>query len=161
MYCAKCGNPDQVAESYCRKCGVYLPDFEKSLKKTAGPEDHIKVNIVLNGLTAIVSLALAVTLYAVFLPREDTPLVIYLTAGFLTAMFAWQVQVVWRTILLRRHFRKRSRQVPDASDNESKVDPALSYETRRLLNEADPADPANITLDESRTARFGEKIPRK
>jgi hypothetical protein len=55
-------------------------------------------------MTAVVSLALAITLYVMFLDKDDTPIVIYLTAVFLTAIFFWQAQVFWRTCQLKKQF---------------------------------------------------------
>lgn len=101
MYCPKCGNPDQQPESYCRKCGLFLPDLVKK-KKEVSAEAHLKANAFLSLATAFVSLSFAIALYAVFLGREDTPLLIYLVAGFLIAITAWQVQVFIRTRMLRK-----------------------------------------------------------
>lgn len=112
MYCPNCGASGQSAESYCRNCGVFLPDFEKALAKQTTPRDHFTANTVLSVMTAVVSATLAILLYLRFLGREDTPVLIYVTAGFLTAMFFWQAQVIWRSVLLRKEFPKRDRKSP-------------------------------------------------
>lgn len=106
MFCPKCGNADQTPETYCRRCGTFLPDLDKPTKKQQTPEEHLKANFVLNLMTIVVSFSLAIALYAIFLGRNDTHWVIYLTAGFLIAIGAWQIQTLWRTILLKRHFKK-------------------------------------------------------
>ncbi|MGH9933008.1 MAG: hypothetical protein ACREA9_27805 [Pyrinomonadaceae bacterium] len=38
-------------------------------------------------MTAVVSLALVITLHVMFTGKDGTPIVIYLTIGFLTAIF--------------------------------------------------------------------------
>lgn len=114
MFCPKCGKGDQLAETFCRQCGNFLPDFEKSTKKRQTPEDHLKANTFLSFVTIIVSFSLAIALYSIFLPRDDTHWVIYLAAGFLIAIGAWQIQSLWRTVLLKKHFKKnRSQKIPE------------------------------------------------
>src|SRR5262245_607511 len=100
MFCPKCGNPDQAPETYCRRCGVFLPDLSKPGKAPVRPEDHIKANAFLSALSMVTSFTLAILLYWRFLGRPDTPMVIYVTGGFLIAMGCWQVQTLWRTLLL-------------------------------------------------------------
>lgn len=106
MYCPKCGNPDQIPESYCRKCGLFLPDIEKKKKKSATVDDHLKANAFLSIATAVVGLGLAIALYSIFLGRDDTPLIIYLVAGFLLAITFWQVQVFIRTLMMRKQVKR-------------------------------------------------------
>jgi len=107
MFCPKCGNPDQQPDSYCRRCGIYLPDLSKKSRQQS-PEDHIKANLVLNSLTIIAAFTLAILLYVFVAFRDDTHPLIYVTAGFLIAIGAWHIQTLWRTILLRKHFKKKS-----------------------------------------------------
>ena len=150
MYCPNCGKPDQTPDAFCRQCGHYLPDFEKLKKKETTPEEHLKANSFLNLLTAVVSLALAVTLYVIFLGRSDTHWIIYLTAGFLTAICAWQVQTFWRTQLLKKHFRRQRelRNAPAQTNSE----PLLAVPTKELLPGADLRDvvPASVTENTTR-----------
>ncbi len=161
MFCPKCGNPEQSPETYCRQCGNYLPDFEKPGKKETSPEDHIKANAFLNLLTAITSLTLAILLYTMFLGKEDTPVIIFITAGFLTAMTAWQIQTFWRTILLRKHFKKRK---ADAANQTAEYVEPQNFEsmpTRELLNDADLSNIVPSSVTENTTRHLSEKVKRK
>jgi hypothetical protein len=83
MFCPKCGKPDQSPETYCRKCGTFLPDFDKASKKETPAEEHIKINSTFSIMTAVVSLSLAITLYVMFIGREGTQWIIFLVFGFL------------------------------------------------------------------------------
>ncbi|MCY7375831.1 MAG: hypothetical protein LH472_07645 [Pyrinomonadaceae bacterium] len=162
MFCPKCGKADQQPETYCRQCGDFLPDFSKQIIKSTTPEEHIKANTVLNFMTGIVSLTLAILLYAFFLGREDTHLIIYITAGFLTAMFAWQVQTFWRTLLLKKHFKRR--QTENSAAAVEAPNPTASFEaapTKELLNEADFSSVVPATVTEHTTKQLAEKINRK
>lgn len=133
MFCPKCGKSEQSAETFCRQCGVYLPDFDKIERRESTPAEHLKANLVLNVMTAVASLALAITLYVRFLGEEDTPFIIYLTAGFLTAMFAWQAQVFWRNLKLKKQIVP-SKRINKKAGFERELN---SAETRILLNELD------------------------
>ncbi|HMO80199.1 MAG TPA: hypothetical protein PKD24_05360 [Pyrinomonadaceae bacterium] len=101
MFCPKCGNPEQVPETYCRSCGVFLPDLDKLKKREAPLEEHIKINSFFTFSTAVVSLALAAALFVVFISKGAAPLVIYPVFGFLIAITAWQVQTYVRMRLLK------------------------------------------------------------
>jgi FlaA1/EpsC-like NDP-sugar epimerase len=109
MFCPKCGKSDQIAESYCRQCGVFLPDLSKPLKQTVPPEQHVKVNTVVSVMTIVTCFTLAILLYLFLGFREPTHPLIYLTAGLLLAMGVWHVQTLIRGLMLRKHFRKQKR----------------------------------------------------
>ncbi len=122
MYCPNCGSRNQFVNSYCRNCGGFLPDFEKLAENRITPQQHLTVNSVLGGMTAVVSAALAIALYWNFLGREDTHFLIYLTAGFLTAIFFWQVQVIWRNVILKRHLPERGA-IPSVESEPKQMNP--------------------------------------
>ncbi len=107
MYCPKCGRADQEPETFCRQCGIFLPDLSKPLKKGQTPEDHVRANIVLSSLTVVVCLTLSILLYTMLGFTPQTHPLIYVTGGMLLAISCWHVQTLWRSILLRRHFRNK------------------------------------------------------
>lgn len=141
MFCPNCGNADQTPESFCRRCGIFLPDLSKPVKGPVPPEQHLSANLVLGTMTIAASFTLAVLLLTLLAFRPDTSPLIYVTAGLLIAMGCWHVQTVWRTILLKKHFRARgpAKQVelPDPRP------------TGKLLDRADPSTfvPASVTED--------------
>jgi hypothetical protein len=137
MFCPKCGNADQLPDTFCRQCGNYLYDYDKNAKRKHTPEEHLKVNATLSLMTAIVSITLSILLFSIVFSRNDMPFTIYLTAGFLIAIFAWQVQTFWRSLLLKKHFKKQKR--PTEFSEENKAEPQVfeSKPTNPLLTEAD------------------------
>lgn len=154
MYCPKCGKSDQAPETYCRQCGVFLPDLSKPAK-TQTPADHVKANLVLNAMTVVTSFVLAIMLYTMVAFRSDTHWVIYLTAGLLIAMGCWHTQTLWRSILLKRHFNKQQRSVADVAElNSGQV------ATDKQLNEPDfdTFIPASVT---DRTTRHLEPTQKR
>ncbi|MBX7054098.1 MAG: hypothetical protein K1X36_04005 [Pyrinomonadaceae bacterium] len=141
MFCPGCGNADQIPESFCRQCGIFLPDLTKPIKGPVPPEQHLTANLVLGSMTIAVSFSLAVLL-SVFLGfRPDTNPLIYVTAGLLIAIGCWHVQTVWRTILLKKHLKTRF-------GHEELVLPG-SFQTGKLLNVAELSNavPASVTED--------------
>jgi len=148
MFCPKCGKPDQSPETFCRQCGNFLPDLEKSLKKRQTPEDHLKANTFLSLISVLVSFSLAIALYSIFLPRDDTHWVIYLTAGFLIAIGAWQIQSLWRTILLKKHFNKNRSQMLPTVETTSAPD--------KILDKADLDNIVPTSITEHTTQNLAE-----
>ncbi|MEQ1607153.1 MAG: hypothetical protein ABL999_19990 [Pyrinomonadaceae bacterium] len=139
MFCPKCGKSEQTPETYCRQCGIFLPDLSKPINKVQTPEDHVKANLILNAMTVVTCFTLAILLYTIVAFRPDTHWLIYLTAGLLIAMGCWHTQTLWRSILLKRHFNKQRR------DSEATVE--LTATTERLLNRQHFEDfvPASVT----------------
>lgn len=161
MFCPKCGKADQKIETYCRQCGTFLPDFEKS-KKPITPEAHLTANSVLSLMTAVVSLSLGIVLFSIFLPKEGTPVIIYVTAGFLLAMCAWQVQTFIRTLMLKKHFKRPQPQSvkPEIEAAETTPLDENPVPTNKLLNEADLSRAVPSSVVENTTKNL-QKVPRK
>ncbi|MEZ5347273.1 MAG: hypothetical protein R2681_17130 [Pyrinomonadaceae bacterium] len=153
MYCPNCGKPDQEIETFCRQCGSFLPDFEKAAKRKTTPEDHLKANTVMSLLTGLVSLTLAVILYSMFLGKEGTPVIIYVVAGFLTAMFGWQTQVFIRTLMLKKQLKK-------PQNVESEPELFESKPTGELLPEADLENVVPASVVENTTRDLKEHAKR-
>jgi hypothetical protein len=136
MFCPRCGKADQVQETYCRQCGLYLPDFSKPLKRESPPEEHLKANTVLSVMTIVASFTLSFFLFLVLGFRSFTHPLIYITAGILLAIGGWHVQTLIRTLMLKQQWQRR------APLNEIQSAP-----TRKLLDHADFTDaiPASVT----------------
>lgn len=149
MFCPKCGKPDQLPETYCRQCGVFLPDLEKPRKTPITPEDHVKVNLAFSVMTVLACFTFAVLLYSILAFRPDTHWLIYATAGLLTAMGFWHTQTLWRSILLKRHFRKNKRPQDLGVDGAAKA-------TDRLLDEPDLENLVPPSVVDHTTKRLSE-----
>jgi len=108
MYCLKCGKPDQTPESFCRQCGTLLPDPDKLTNTRVSPNQHLTANIVLSSMTTIISFTLAALLYYFDLGWPEGSVLTYATAGFLIAIGCWNIQTLWRSILLKKYFRENS-----------------------------------------------------
>lgn len=156
MYCPKCGAPEQRPESYCRSCGTFLPDLDKIEKKEVPAREHLKANSFLSLATAVVSLSLAMALYAVLGFRPDTHWLIYLVSGFLIAITAWQVQTLIRTRMLKSQFERLQ---PKNQDEEKAADLLRRADTSRLLNNTAPSDAIPNSVTENTTRNLGEKVP--
>ena len=145
MFCPKCGSPEQSPETFCRSCGIYLPDLDSLRSSEQPPEMHIKANAVLSIMTIVASLAVVAMLIAAFYGRE-TPVVIYPAAGLLVAISAWQIQTFWRTILLRRQLE---RDLPRWA--ESKNEHSIGGRNQPQLSEAEFENYIKVSVTERTT----------
>ena len=141
MFCPRCGKADQMAETYCRQCGLFLPDLSKPLKRESPPEEHLKANTVLSVMTIITSFVLSFLLFLILGFRSFTHPLIYVTAGILLAIGGWHIQTLIRTLMLKKQWKRRT------PLSESQPTAFKSTPTAKLLDEAEFADaiPASVT----------------
>jgi hypothetical protein len=165
MFCSNCGKSDQVLNTYCRQCGEFLPDYADKKRNFAmggnTPEEQIRVNLVLNFLSGMVSLILAILLYATFWNKPETSPIIYIVAAFLLAMCGWQFSTFRVGLKLKKTFdrRKLGDEIENSVQNDnSAFQPA---QTKDLLPEADFANFVPITVTENTTKHLSEKVSKK
>ena len=144
MFCPRCGKADQSPETYCRQCGLFLPDLSKPLKRESPPEEHLKANTVLSLMTICASFTLSFMLFLVLGFRPFTHPLIYVTAGILLAMGGWHIQTLIRTQMLMKQWKRR------APLSDIQAAPPMAFKstpTAELLDEAEFADriPASVT----------------
>jgi cytochrome c biogenesis protein CcdA len=155
MFCPKCGNADQKPETFCRKCGTFLTDFEKKSKRRNPPAEHIAANAWLSAMTIVTSFTLAALLYIVLAFRPDTHPLIYVTAGFLLAIGGWHIQAFVRTLMLRKQLKEWGR----LSNAGPAVEVPSDFAAPRSLGEPDLSAhiPASVTEVTTRNLARSEK----
>ncbi len=144
MFCPRCGKADQSPETYCRQCGLYLPDLSKPLKRESPPEEHLKANTVLSVMTIVASFTLSFLLFLILGFRSFTHPLIYVTAGLLLAIGGWHIQTLIRTLMLKKQWKRRA----PLSENQGESSRGFkSAPTAKLLDQADFTDvvPASVT----------------
>lgn len=156
MFCPKCGKAEQQPETYCRQCGVFLPDLSKPLKRESPPEENLKANTVLSLMTVICCFVLAALLYALLGFRENTPVMIYITAGFLIAMGCWHIQTFIRTRKLKKQWQRRT----PATEIETILPVSQPASTAKLLDTPDFRDAVPASVTESTTKHLNAKLRR-
>ena len=154
MFCPKCGKAEQLPESYCRQCGLFLPDLSKLDKRELPPEDHLKANAFLSGMTIITSFTLSILLFAV---EPGTHPLIYVTAGLLIGIGAWHIQSLIRTQKLKKQWKRRA----PLTESEAALpgtQPAFeSASTGKLLDQADFANTLPASVTENTTRHLAER----
>jgi hypothetical protein len=161
MYCPRCGKSEQLSETYCRQCGIFLPDLLKPGKRELPPEDHLKANTVLSVMTIVVSFTLSILLFAILGGSETHPL-IYTTAGLLIAIGAWHIQTLIRTLKLKKQWKRRT---PLADIQGAEIGTPLpgtqpvfaAVATGKLLDEANLADAVPASVTENTTRHLVER----
>jgi len=147
MFCSRCGKGDQMPETYCRQCGLYLLDFSKPQKRPSPPEEHLKANTVLSLMTIAASFTLSFLLFLILGFRSFTHPLIYVTAGILIAIGGWHIQTLIRTQMLKKQWKQK---IPLREVQAAPTETPISFKsstTGKLLDQADFTDaiPASVT----------------
>lgn len=157
MFCPRCGKAEQRPETYCRQCGIFLPDLSKPVKRERPPEEHLTANTVLNLMTIIVSFTLSILLYAFLAFRSSTHPLIYVTAGLLIAIGCWHIQTFIRTRQLKKQWKRRF-PLTETQAALNKTQPAIeSASTSKLLDQADFTDTIPASVTENTTRHLAER----
>jgi len=158
MFCPRCGKAEQVPETYCRQCGIFLPDLSKPVKRESPPEEHLKANTVLSVLTIIASFTLAILLYAILGFRSNTHPLIYVTAGLLMAIGGWHIQTFIRTRLLKKQWKRRTPLTEIEAALRETQSAIKSASTAQLVEQADFADRLPARVTENTTRHLAEEL---
>lgn len=154
MYCPRCGRAEQVPETFCRQCGLFLPDLSKPIKREIPPEEHLKANTVLNTLTIVVSFTLAILLFAIV---PDKHPLIFVTAGLLIAIGAWHIQTFIRTQKLKKQWKRRA-PLSEIEAGLPETERAFkSASTAKLLDQADFGNTVPASVTEHTTSHLAER----
>ncbi len=149
MFCPKCGSGDQTENSYCRSCGDYLFDYENMRRRGFSA----KTSLVLSFSSSIISIIMAIALYATHLGKDNVHPLIYVSAALFTVIGIWQGINVMTGLNLRKQFLKRKQ----TSDKAAAVvaEPAKNVEA---LNEANFENFVHASVTEKTTAKLRQKI---
>jgi len=156
MFCPRCGKADQVAETYCRQCGLLLPDLSKPLKRESPPEEHLKANTVLSVMTIVASFTLSFLLFLILGFRSFTHPLIYATAGILLAMGGWHIQTLIRTLMLKKQWKRRAPLSGIQAAPPETTTAFKSVPTARTLGQADFTDSIPASVTEHTTRHLAE-----
>ena len=145
-----------MQETYCRQCGLFLPDLSKPLKRESPPEEHLKANTVLSLMTICASFTLSFLLFLVLGFKGSTHPLIYVTAGILLAIGGWHIQTLIRTQMLKKQWKRRA---PLSGMHPSSPETSMAFKstpTAKLLDEADFADAIPASVTEHTTRHLAE-----
>ena len=120
MFCPNCGKADQTVDTYCRGCGEFLADLSNPFSlfsRLLGintPAKQITVNLIINLVTAGVSILLVAFLNGYFDGRaartsEAAPPIVYLVYVFLGLVAAWQFLSFVLNLKLKARFQGAGR----------------------------------------------------
>ncbi len=157
MFCPRCAKADQLPETYCRQCGLYLPDVSKALTRQSPPEEHLTANTVLSVMTIITSFTLSFLLILTLGFRSFTHPLIYVAAGILLALGGWHIQNLIRNAMLK-HWKRRD------PLSETQVETQITFKsaaTAELLEESAFTDAIPVSVTEHTTRHLAETPPRK
>jgi hypothetical protein len=158
MFCQKCGAADQSMDSYCKRCGEWLPDTthlgrRHGRLRARTPEQRNRKMRLLEILSALFALSSAGLIMGVLTGNLDKTL-LSLALNFCMVITAFQVV----NFAIGRSLQKRIKQ---ARDDVDRVNNLEQGKAAPQLNEADASlfvHPASVT--ESTTALL-ESSPRR
>jgi hypothetical protein len=156
MFCPRCGKAEQVPETYCRQCGLYLLDFSKPRRRESPPEEHLKANTLLSVMTIVASFTLSFLLFLILGFRSFTHPLIYATAGILIAIGGWHIQTLIRTLMLKKQWKRRDA-LSEIPVTPIETPTFKSASTGKLLDEADFSDAIPVSVTEHTTRHLGTR----
>ena len=157
MFCPRCAKAEQLPETFCRQCGLFLPDLSRPFKREIAPEDHLKANTFLSALTIIVSFTLSILLFSIVGFRPDTHPLIYVTAGLLIGIGGWHIQTLIRTLKLKKQWKRRSSLTQEQAawpDTQPAFKPTS---TSKLLDQADFENTVPTSVTDHTTRHLAER----
>lgn len=159
MFCSKCGAADQAADSYCKRCGEWLPDTSRLGRRRGRfwartPEQRSHKMRFLEVVTFLFALSSIVIMALVLAGKLEKPaLVVAIDLSLVTAVF----QVI--NFLIGRSLQQRLRQGRE-EEAEKRVNLGAVEERPQLR----PADTSNLaqplSVTEGTTAIL-EPVPRR
>ena len=156
MFCPKCGADGQTAESYCKRCGEWLPDLNAirrpGLFRKRTRDEKIRKMRVLEAVSAGLSLTAAAIVTSVLVAGADVQLL------FLAA-FCCVVVAVYQIVNFYLGYKLHQRIDQSRSNTPDKISAAEKNFGR--LSAADTTPFVNDASVIENTTELLEPVPRK
>ena len=157
MFCPKCGADDQNAESYCKRCGEWLPDVDgltrRGLFRKRSREEKIRKMRILEAFSAALSLGSAAIIFFILASGSSRQLL------FVAGMFG-VIVAVYQIINFYLGYNLQRRVDRSREDDPSKV--SLPDGNRPgQLHSADTFQTAHLQSVVDNTTQLLDPIPRK
>jgi uncharacterized membrane protein YuzA (DUF378 family) len=158
MFCPNCGQAEQAPDSYCRSCGEFIADPSNRLSLlnrvfgVSSPEQQLNISLVINLVTAVVSVFLIFFLMGFFDGQHartgaETPKIIYLVYIFLGLVAIWQFLSFMMGAQLKKKLAaaRQSKSITElpaketgslpSADFENVVPPSVTEQPTQVFNE--------------------------
>ena len=156
MFCPKCGTDGQRAESYCKRCGEWLPDLNAihrpGLFRKRTREEKIRKMRVLEAVSAALSLTAVAIISSVLLAGTDMQL-LYLAVLCCVLVAIYQTVNFYLGYKLQQSIDRSRSGLPDQIDE--------AEEAFGRLNAADTAPFVNRASVIENTTKLLESLPRE
>jgi ribosomal protein S27AE len=117
MFCPDCGKSEQIVNTYCRNCGVFLADANKLSRLSFGgisPQQNVRTINILSFAASIISLLSAIWMYAT---RFNIPVVLYLGAVILLCNAAWHFSNLVIGMKLKKRLNQAGKMLSETEKN--------------------------------------------
>lgn len=156
MFCPKCGADGQTAESYCKRCGEWLPDLDAirrpGLFRKRTRDEKIRKMRVLEAVSAGLSLTAAAIVTSVLVAGTDVQLLFLAT-------LCCVVVAVYQIVNFYLGYKLHQRIDQSRSNTPDKINAA--EETFGRLSAADTTPFVNRDSVIENTTELLEPVPRK
>jgi|SRR5215813_1888726 len=129
MYCSTCGAANQSENSYCKRCGQWLPDIRGRSRVAFGgetPQQNVFTSLFMSALSTLAALFSAIALYATYLGAGDAKWSVYFAAAFCLCIAGWQASSFFITLKLRRRMANARNQSAPTGELDYRQTPALN-----------------------------------
>jgi len=156
MFCPACGAENQRANSYCKRCGEWLPDIKARTRITFGgetPQQNIFTGLFMSALSSVAALFSAIALYATYLGSGDAKWSVYVAAAICLCIAGWQASSFVVGLKLRQRLKRAHEDSASvaALGTEQPV-PALGpADMKSLVNPACVTENTNVPLETVRS----------
>ncbi len=134
MYCSTCGADNQSENSYCKRCGEWLPYLTGRSRVAFGgetPQQNILTGLFMSALSTLAALFSAIALYATYLGGGEAKWSIYVAAAFCVCIAGWQASSFFVTMKLRRRLKRGREESASAAElGPRQTSPALPEANR-------------------------------
>ncbi len=109
MYCSTCGVDSQTANSYCKRCGEWLPDIKGRTGIAFGgetPQQNLFTGLSMSALSTVAALCSAMALYGTYLGSGDAKWSVYVAAAVCLCIAGWQASSFVVGLKLQRRLKR-------------------------------------------------------
>jgi len=144
MFCPNCGTSEQMANAYCKRCGVWLTEMRAVRHKS--PEESLKVIAVFSTISAAFILFSTIVLYTILF-SGNKHWTIALAGAFGLVVFIYQIFNVIYSLNLRQRIKRgrESIKIDAPLTSTGEFNAANTFASLRAPNTGEMIQPATVT----------------
>lgn len=157
MFCPNCGKGEQEKNTFCRKCGEFLPDYESVQEGylVITPVRILKTNALFSLISAVLSFAMAFWLISTYINQSEVDWLKFIASQVFIVTGIWNLINYYQCKQLKKYFGRKDKEEKNSETQVALSNPA---KTQELLNEADFENVVPASVTEKTTKNLTEKV---